>query len=121
MSVDRCDPDTAYLGKGGLVLGGLQRMQTPSDEAAQARGNGWDSLKEHRGRTVYHTLRRGGYPLGRGGIEASNKCIGHVRLQPAGAWWYESSSHQRLALRCAKYHGTFDQVLTRHQQRLRKA
>jgi hypothetical protein len=26
-----------------------------------------------------------------------------------------------LALRCAKYNGTFDQVFERHQQRLREA
>ena len=64
--------------------------------------NGWDSLNEHRGRTAYPQLRRGGYPLGRGGSEASNKVMCHVRLKRSGAWWDESHSHQRLALRCAK-------------------
>jgi hypothetical protein len=31
-----------YLGKVGLVLGGLQRMQAQSDEAAKAIANCWD-------------------------------------------------------------------------------
>jgi hypothetical protein len=110
-----------YLGKVGVVLGGLKRMQAQSDEAAKAIANCWDYLDEHRGRTTYRKLRRGGYPLGSGGIESSNKFICHVRLKRSGAWWYEINSNQMLALRCAKYNGTFDQVFVRHQQRLRKA
>ena len=39
----------------------------------------------------------------------------HVRLKRSGAWWYEESSNQMLALRCAKYNGTFEQVCTRDQ------
>ena len=109
------------LGKVDLVLGGLKRMQAQSDEAAKAMAHCWDSLDEHRGRTAYQQLRRGGYPLGSGGIESSNKFIGHVRLKRSGAWWYEINSNQMLALRCAKYNGTFDQVFARHQQRLREA
>jgi hypothetical protein len=78
-----------YLGKVGAVLGGLRRMQPQSDEAAQAIANCWDYLDTHRGRTHYRQLRHGGYPLGSGGIESSNKCICHVRLKRSGAWWYE--------------------------------
>ena len=107
------------LGKVGLVLGGLRRMQAQSDEAAKAIANCWDYLDEHRGRTHYRHLRRGGYPLGSGGIESSNKFICHVRLKRSGAWWYEANSNHMLALRCAKYNGTLDQVFVRYQQRLR--
>jgi hypothetical protein len=110
-----------YLGKVAAVLGGLRRMQPLSDEAAKAISNCWDYLDEHRGRTAYRKLRQGGYPLGSGGIESSNKFICHVRLKRSGAWWYEINSNQMLALRCAKYNGTFNQVFTRHQQRLREA
>jgi len=109
-----------YLGKVGLVLGGLRRMQPQSDEAAKAIANCWDYLDEHRGRTAYRKLRRGGYPLGSGGIESSNKFICHVRLKRSGAWWYEANSNHMLALRCAKYNGTLDQVFLRYQQRLRE-
>jgi hypothetical protein len=110
-----------YLGKVAAVLGGLRRLQATSEEAAKAMANCWDYLNEHRGRTAYRKLRRGGYPLGSGGIESSNKFIGHVRLKRSGAWWYEINSNQMLALRCAKYNGPFDQVFARHQQRLKEA
>jgi Uncharacterised protein family (UPF0236) len=106
-----------YMGKVGVVLAGLKRMRPTSDEAAKALANCWVHLHEHRGRTHYHTLRRGGYPLGSGGIESSNKFICHVRLKRSGAWWYEENSNQMLALRCAKYNGTLDQVFVRYQQR----
>ena len=105
-----------YMGKGGWVLGGLRRMQPTSEEALKAIDNCWVYLNDHRGRTHYRTFRRGGYPLGSGGMESSNKCICHVRLKRSGAWWYEVNSNQMLALRCAKYNGTFHQLFTRHQR-----
>jgi len=109
-----------YVGKVGAVLGGLSRMQAQSSEAAKAIANCWEYLDAHRGRTAYQKLRRGGYPLGSGGIESSNKFICHVRLKRSGAWWYEANSNQMLALRCARYNGTLDQVFVRYQQRLRE-
>ena len=105
-----------YMGKVGAVLAGLQRMRPTSDEAAKAIANCWAYLHEHRGRTHYRKLRRGGYPLGSGGIESSNKFICHVRLKRSGAWWYEVNSNHMLALRCAKYNGTLDHVFERYQQ-----
>ena len=110
-----------YLGKISAVLGGLGRMQATSEEARQAMLNCWAFLDKHRGRTHYLQLRRGGYPLGSGGIESSNKFICHTRLKRSGAWWYEVNCNQMLALRCAKYNGTFDQVFVRHRERLQAA
>jgi len=110
-----------YLGKVGWVLSGLRRMQPSSEEALKAIDNCWVYLQAHRGRTPYGKLRRGGYPIGSGGIESSNKCICHVRLKRSGAWWYEGNSNEMLALRCAKYNGTFDRVFERYRQRLREA
>lgn len=105
-----------YMGHVGAVLGGLRRMQPRSPEAAKAIENCWVHLRKHRSRTPYGKFRRGGYPLGSGGIESSNKFICHVRLKRSGAWWYEASSNQMLALRCAKYNGTFNQVFVRYRQ-----
>jgi Uncharacterised protein family (UPF0236) len=102
------------LGKVGQVLGGLRRMPPTSEEALKAIDHCWVSLTDHRSRTHYQTLRRGGYPLGSGGMESANQFICHVRLKRSGAWWYEDSSNQMLALRCAKYNGTFVQVFTRY-------
>jgi hypothetical protein len=104
-----------YLGKVGQGLGGLRRMQPTSAEARQAIDTCWVSLTDHRRRTHYQTLRRGGYPLGSGGMASANKCICHVRLKRSGAWGYEDRSNQMLARRCAKYNGTFAQVFTRDQ------
>ena len=84
-----------------------RRMQPISEEALKAIDNCWVYLHAHRGRTAYRTFRRGGYPLGSGGMESSNKFICHVRLKRSGAWWYEVNSNQMLALRCAKYNGIF--------------
>jgi hypothetical protein len=107
-----------YMGKVGWVLGGLRRMQPTSAEALKAIDNCWVYLNGHRSRTHYCTLRRGGYPLGSGGMESANKFICHGRLKRSGAWWYEESSNQMLALRCAKYNGTFEHVFRRppHQK-----
>jgi hypothetical protein len=91
-------------------------MQPAGDDARKAIDNCWVYLNEHRGRTTYRKLRKGGYPLGSGAMESANKFICHVRLKRSGAWWYEQSSNQMLALRCAKYNGTFDQVFTRFQR-----
>jgi Uncharacterised protein family (UPF0236) len=110
-----------YLGKISAVLGGLKRMRAMSQEAQQAISNGWAFLYTHRGRTSYLKLRRGGYPLGSGGMESANKFMCHTRLKRSGAWWYESNCNQMLALRCAKYNGTWDQVFVRYQERLRAA
>jgi Uncharacterised protein family (UPF0236) len=105
-----------YMGKVGWVLGGLRRMQPTSEDARKAIDNCWVYLTAHRGRTHYRTFRRGGYPLGSGGMESANKFICHVRLKRSGAWWYEVNSNQMLALRCAKYNGTFPQIFTRNQR-----
>jgi len=83
-------------------------MQPTSDEAAQAIANSWEYLNKPRERTRYRQFRRGGYPLGSGGLESSNKFLCHVRLKRSGAWWYEINSNQMLALLCAKYNSTFD-------------
>jgi len=88
-------------------------MQPTSDEAAQAIANGWEYLNEHRGHTNYRQLRRGGYPLGSGGIESSHKFLWHVRRKRSGAWWYAVNSNQRLALRCAQYHRILAHVFVR--------
>jgi hypothetical protein len=64
-----------YLGKVGWVLGGLRRMPPASEEARKAIDNCWSYLHAHRDRTHYGKLRRGGYPLGSGGMESSNKFI----------------------------------------------
>lgn len=107
-----------YHGEVGQVIGGLKRMEACSAQADHEIIKLIDYLHEHRHRMTYERLRRGGYPLGSGGIESANKFISHVRLKRSGAWWYVGNSNHILALRCAKYNGTFDRVVQRHGKRL---
>ena len=103
------------MGKMGSVLGGLRRRQPPSNDACKGIANCWGYLNAHRGRTASGRVRRGGSPLGSGGMESAHKCRCPVRLKRSGAWWYEAKSNQLLALRCTKDNGTFAQVCTRSQ------
>jgi hypothetical protein len=68
-------------------------------------------------RLHYRTARKGGYPIGSGGIEAANKSISHVRLKRSGAWWYLEQANHMLALRCAIYNGTFERVFAAYKRR----
>ncbi len=107
-----------FLGEVNHVVGGLKRMQ-PSTVRAGAEINTLSTyLQNHRHRVDYGTQRRGGYPLGSGGIESAHKFICHVRLKRSGAWWYGANGNHMLALRCAKYNGTFERVFKRYQQKV---
>lgn len=94
-------------------------MKPYDEEAATEIEKGLGYLEHNKGRLDYRSLRKGGYPLGSGGIESANKFICHVRLKRSGAWWYVANGNQMLALRCAKYNGTFDRVFDRYQQKMK--
>jgi len=107
-----------FVGEVARVLRDLQHLQPTSDAAAAALANLQEYLGTHRQRLPTGSQRRGGYPLGSGGIEAAHKFIAHVRLKRSGAWWYQTHSHHMLALRCAKYNGTYERVFGRYRQRM---
>ena len=48
---------------------------------------------------------------------APKKAMSRVRLKRLGAWWYVEQANQMLALRCAKYNGTFDRVFEAYKHR----
>jgi hypothetical protein len=109
-----------YVGKIPSVLGG--RTYADLLRGSRRSANALSSVSRGvPGSNRLPNASSGGDPLDSGGIESSNTCMCHVRLKRSGAWWYKANSNQMLALRCAKYNGTFDQVFVRHQQRLRKA
>jgi hypothetical protein len=105
-----------FAGEVDGVLWGLQRMRPATATAAAAIDKLIGYLREHAPRINYGAQRRGGYPLGSGGIEAAHKFICHARLKRSGAWWYVTNSNHMLALRCAKYNGTFERVFERYHQ-----
>jgi hypothetical protein len=99
------------------VLSDLEMMKPRDTEAAEEIRKLLGYLKENQGRVKYGRLRRKGYPMGSGGIESANKFISHVRLKRSGAWWYVERANEMLALRCAKYNGTFERVFQFYKQR----
>jgi hypothetical protein len=107
-----------FAGEVDGVIWGLQRMRPATAPAAPAVADLVGYLQNNRERIHYRSQRKAGYPLGSGGIEAAHKFICHVRLKRSGAWWYVANSNHMLALRCAKYNGTFERVFDRYKQTL---
>jgi hypothetical protein len=107
-----------FAGEVAGVIWGLQRMQPASAQATAAIDDLLVYLQHNQARINYRSQRRAGYPLGSGGIESANKFICQVRLKRSGAWWYVTNSNHMLALRCAKYNGTFDRVFARYRHRI---
>jgi hypothetical protein len=118
-----CEAAVARLFWGEVdgVIWGLQRMKPKDTLAAEAIAKLIGYLQRHRDRVDYQFARKGGYPMGSGGIESANKCICHVRLKRSGAWWYVDNANQMLALRCAKYNGTFDRVFEAYRHKAKQS
>jgi hypothetical protein len=99
------------------AIEGLQAMQPRDPQAAEEIRKLIGFLRNSAERLHYRTARKGGYPIGSGGIEAANKCISHVRLKRCGAWWYLEQANHMLALRCAIYNGTFERAFEAYKMR----
>ena len=99
------------------AIEGLEALQPLDHQAAEEIRQLIGFLRNNAGRLHYRTARKGGYPLGSGGIEAANKSISHVRLKRSGAWWYLEQAHHMLALRCAIDNGTFARVFEAYTRR----
>jgi len=106
-----------FCGEVQAVITGLQHMEVKDAQAAEEIRKLTEYLTNNQGRVDYGFARKGGYPIGSGGIESAHKFIGHVRLKRSGAWWYVEKANQMLALRCAKYNGTFDRVFEAYKQK----
>src|SRR2546427_13308328 len=109
---------TAVCGRGRRRHLGLQRTRPASVQATAAVDELIGYLENNQARINYRSQRRAGYPLGSGGIESANKFICQVRLKRSGAWWYVANSNHMLALRCAKYNGTFGRVFERYRHKI---
>ena len=103
-----------FCNEGAGVIWGLQRMKSISEEAQNAIDKALTYLSKRLHQIAYGSHRKGGYPIGSGAIESAHRFICHVRLKRSGAWWYQENSNHLLALRCAKYNGTWEQVFQRY-------
>jgi Uncharacterised protein family (UPF0236) len=99
------------------AIEGLEALPPRDDHTAEEIRKLIGFLRNNAARLHYRRARKGGYPIGRGGIEAANKSISHVRLKRSGAWWYLKQANHMLALRCAIYNGTFARVFEAYKRR----
>jgi hypothetical protein len=99
------------------AIAGLAALQPRDHHAAEESRTLIGFLQNNAERRHYRTARKGGYPIGSGGIEAANKSISHVRLKRSGAWWYLAQANHMLALRCAIYNGTFEHIFEVYKRR----
>ena len=100
------------------IIAGIKRMKPRTDEAKDQIQKTVRYLSERKDMVNYESLKRGGYHIGSGGIESSNKFIANVRLKRSGAWWYTSNANNILKLRCAKYNKTFDRIMEKRKLRI---
>ncbi len=96
------------------VLHGMKIMQPVSPEAQEKITGAVRYLSERKHQVNYGSAKRAGYHIGSGAIESANKFIGHVRLKRSGAWWYTTNANNILKLRCAKYNGTYEDVIRKY-------
>jgi hypothetical protein len=92
------------------VIAGLRRMKPRTKEAQEEIRKLIGYLQNNREKIHYRSDRKGGYPIGSGGIESANKFISHTRLKRSGAWWIKENGNAMLRIRCAIYNGTYDRV-----------
>lgn len=114
---DWCEATLArlWVGEVGSVIWGLQRM-SPKDKTAEEEIRKFVGyLEKNSDRIDYQAKKKGGYPVGSGGIESANKFICHLRLKRSGAWWYEHNANAMLRIRCAKYNGTLDNIINTYK------
>jgi hypothetical protein len=98
------------------AIEGLETLQPREDQTAEEIRQRIGFLRNNAGRLHYRRARKGGYPIGSGGIEAAHKSISQVRLKRSGAWWYVEQANHMLAWRCAIYNGTFQSVFEAYQR-----
>jgi len=99
------------------VVKSLRALKPRNEEARKLMESCAGYLEANAGRVHYHADRRGGYPIGSGAIESAHRFICQGRLKRPGAWWYAANANTLLALRCAKYNGTFDRVFNDYVRR----
>jgi len=103
------------------IIAGIKRMKPSSDSAKEQIDKTIGYLSERTDKLKYGALKRGGYHIGSGGIESSNKFISNVRLKRSGAWWYPTNANNILKLRCAKYNETFDRIMAEAKRKNKSA
>lgn len=106
-----------YHDETGRVIGGLRRMKPKNDTVKEQIRKLIGYLQNNQNRTHYNGAKKGGYPIGSGGIESANKFICHTRLKRSGAWWLKPNGNGMLRLRCSLVNGTFNEAFAKYVTR----
>lgn len=109
----------AHLFSGEVLrlVGKLRGMNSADDEISNEILALANYLEERADMTYYKSFGKGGYPIGSGGIESSNKYICHRRMKLSGAWWKEEMANDMLALRSAYANGTLYHVFGLYKEK----
>jgi len=107
-----------FMNNADHIIAGMKRMKPKSEEAKGQIDKTVRYLDERKDMVNYGSLKRGGFHIGSGGIESSNKFIANVRLKRSGAWWYPTNANNILKLRCAKYNKTFDKIMENRKMKI---
>jgi len=110
-----------FLNKADRIIAGIKQMKPKSEVAKDQIDKTVGYLSERKEMINYGSLKRGGYHIGSGGIESSNKFISNVRLKRSGAWWYPTNANNILKLRCAKYNKTFDRIMENRKKKIEQS
>lgn len=106
-----------YYDETGQVIGGLKRMKPKNNNVKEQIRKLIGYLKNNQHRTKYAAVKKGGYPIGSGGIESANKFICHTRLKRSGAWWLKPNGNGMLRLRCSLVNETFNDAFAQYVTR----
>jgi hypothetical protein len=109
-----------FMNNAGQIISGIKRMKPTSKIAREQIDKTVRYLEERKEMIHYGALKRGGFHIGSGGIESSNKFIANVRLKRSGAWWYPTHANNILKLRCAKYNKTFDRIMEKRKRTIKQ-
>ncbi len=90
-------------------------MKAQNQEVQDKIDKFYNYLSNHCEKMHYSAAKHGGYHIGSGAIESANKFISHSRLKRSGAWWYIQNANNILKIRCAKYNGTYDNVIEKYK------
>jgi hypothetical protein len=104
-----------FFAEVGNVIRGLRRMEPKNDDAKEEIRKLIVYLKNNDEKIHYQGDRKGGYPIGSGGIESAHKFIAHTRMKRSGAWWVKETGNGMLRIRCSIYNGTYDNVFERYK------
>jgi len=99
----------------GNVIRGLRGMEPKNDDAQKEIRKLIGYLNNNREKIHYQGDRKGGYPIGSGGIESAHKFIAHTRMKRSGVWWVKETGNDMLRIRCAIYNTTYNNVFERYK------